>query len=241
MKNNNILPMGFDKLKTDKPYINLGKLPEGEHRFRIVSRPIAGWLDWKDNKPYRYRPEKKPAKSFNPEVPLRPFWAMHVWDYAREGLYVMEITQNSIRKSLEGFALNEDWGDFTGYDIKIKKEGSGKDTKYSVMPVPHKPLAATIKEKVKNTKIRLEALYEGKDPWVDLEEVNEETGEILDFLSEEQCAQLDTLIQELDDQKVIDFLCKRESVEVIYDIHVSRFNDIVEYLKKEIGRGSAVA
>ena len=47
------LPEGFETLATEKSYINLSKLPEGEYRFRIVKRPIGGWIDWKDKKPYR--------------------------------------------------------------------------------------------------------------------------------------------------------------------------------------------
>ncbi len=52
-----MLPIGFEKLRTEKPYINISKLTEGEHRYRIVGRPIAGWVDWKDKKPYRFKPE----------------------------------------------------------------------------------------------------------------------------------------------------------------------------------------
>jgi hypothetical protein len=166
---NKFLPDGFEKLRTEKPYINLGKLAEGEHRFRIVGRPIAGWLDWRDKKPYRFRPDKKPATSFDPKVPVKAFWAVHVWDYAKDGLFVMEITQNSIRRSLEMLAMNEDWGDLTTFDFKLKKEGSGIDTNYSVIPIPPKPLDAKIKKAVETTKIRLEALYDGLDPWGDIE------------------------------------------------------------------------
>lgn len=168
---NNSLPFGFDQLKTEKPYINLGKLSEGEHKFRIVQRPIAGWIDWLDRKPHRFRPENKPKTPFDPARPVKPFWAVHVWDYQKEGLFVMEITQNGIRRALEMLALNEDWGDLTSFDFKIKKEGVGIDTSYSVIPIPPRPISEAIKKELQRTKIRLEALYEGKDPWSDLDDL----------------------------------------------------------------------
>lgn len=161
----NYLPEGFESLQTEKSYINLPKLPEGEYRYRIVLRPIAGWLDWKDKKPYRFRPDNKPDHSFDEERPMKAFWSFYVWDYAQEGLFIMEVTQMSILKALTHLGRDEDWGDFTQYDIKIKKSGSGKETEYSVSPVPHKPLAEKIALALAKKPVNLEALYEGGDPW----------------------------------------------------------------------------
>jgi hypothetical protein len=198
MSFNNFLPEGFDVLTTKKPYINLGKLPEGEYRFRIVARPIAGWLDWKDKKPMRFRPDNKPKFPVDPTKPIRPFWAVYVWDYKQEGLFVMEITQNSIRCALEDLAMNEDWGDLTSFDFKIKKTGSGIDTNYSVIPVPHKPMAEVIKECLATAPVRLEALYEGKDPWVDLQPSSTSISDFIG-LSEQQSATIDSLLQKIKD------------------------------------------
>jgi hypothetical protein len=237
------LPIGFDKLRTEKPYVNPGKLPEGEHRFRIVGRPIGGWIDWKDKKPYRYRPEAKPKASFDPNLPLKAFWALHVWDYAREGLFIMEITQNGIRKALEEYALNEDWGDLTLYDIKIKKQGSGKDTTYTVMPIPHKPMSASIKEAIESTKIRIEALYEGKDPWKDLDISYEETPKDPNSLTEEQCAQLDALMMQLSDDEA-DNLLDVLGLGSIHHIEAKDFDRVSRSIQKKIGgkpHGNAVA
>lgn len=244
----NSLPIGFEKLKTEKPYVNLSKLPEGEHKFRIVQRPIAGWIDWKDKKPYRYRPENKPAASFDPAVPMKPFWALHVWDYSKEGLFVMEITQNSIRKALENYALNEDWGDLTSYDIKIKKEGSGKDTAYTVIPIPPKPVSDKIKKATETTRIRLEALYEGKDPWNDLDAtVDVSTGEITHpgKLTPEQEAKLDTLILEID-KKYVEKVNKTLGIKEIYDMPAKEFERTVRHFEtlikvKEGSRGETAS
>ena len=164
------LPDGFEKLKTSKPYWKMSEMKEGDNRLRIVIKPIAGWIDWHDKKPVRYRPEHKPAKSYDAEKPVRPFWVCYVWDYAREGLFVLEISQSSILRSLTNFAQDEDWGDFTGYDLKLRKEGSGKETKWHVTPMPHKPLAEKIVKALAESPVHLENLYEGGDPWDNVQE-----------------------------------------------------------------------
>lgn len=237
---NNFLPAGFEKLKTEKPYVNLSKLPEGEHRFRIVDRPIAGWVDWKDKKPYRFKPENKPAQPFDLEKPIKAFWALHVWDYQREGLFVMEITQGGIRKALEDLAKNEDWGDLTSFDVKIKKEGNGKDTSYTVIPVPPKPMSANIKKAVSQTKVRLEALYEGRDPWNDLEAIPDidvpaavARPNNADHLTEEQCAHLDVLLLDLeieDTHALLDVL----GLDSIHHVNPKDFDRVVRSINKKI-------
>ena len=236
MKTLNYLPVGYEKLRTEKPYVNLSKLPEGEYKFRIVQQPIGGWIDWKDKKPMRFRPDDQPRTSVDPSRPVRPFWAMYVWDYAQEGLYVMEVTQNGIRKDLENLGMNEDWGDLTSFDFKIKKEGTGIDTSYSVIPIPPKPISKTIKEALESCPVRLEALYEGKDPWKDLEgDVNEMTGEIAwPKISESQSAQLDQLLLKLNDEGMKEFICKRASVTSIYDLPLEKFSGVIGYLEEQI-------
>lgn len=237
MKTNNYLPDGFEKLKTEKPYINLSKLPEGEHRFRIVQRPIGGWIDWKDKKPYRFKPECKPKAPYDAAKPIKPFWAVHVWDYSKEALFVMEITQNSIRQALETLALDEEWGDLTTFDFKIKKEGSGIDTEYNVIAVPHKPMSREILAAIAMTKIRLEALYEGKDPWKDLEETcefNSDTGELTSpEISVEEADELDRLSLETENSH-IEKIKNMFKISSIRDVPKKEFDRTVRYLKQSI-------
>lgn len=161
------MPLGCESLKQEKKYLKLSQFKDGESKIRIVEQPICGWIDWADNKPFRYRPSNRPKTSFNPEKPMKPFWACHIWDYSREGLYILDITQNGVIKALMAFGNDEDWGDFTQYDLKISKEGTGKETRYGVTPLPHKGISDAVLQAVMETPVRLEALYEGKDPWQD--------------------------------------------------------------------------
>jgi hypothetical protein len=167
------LPEGHEHMKTEKKYWKLSQMKEGENRLRVVQRPIAGWIDWHENKPVRYRPDQRPRQPFDPEKPIKAFWNLYVWDYERKDLFILEVNQGSVIKGLTAIATDEDWGDMTQFDIKIKKEGSGKETRYSIQPIPHKPMSDEIKAALKASPVRLEALYEGGDPWRDLEPVHE--------------------------------------------------------------------
>lgn len=164
------LPEGYESLRTEKNYLQLSKLKDGDTKLRIVMKPIAGWIDWVDKKPIRYRPNEKPRKSHNPEQPLKAFWACYVWDYSKEDLFVLEITQKTIQKTLVDLGSDPDWGDLTSFDVKIKKEGSGMETKYALTAIPHKPISEQIKQALKDNPVRLEALFEGGDPWLDLDD-----------------------------------------------------------------------
>ena len=230
----NFLPEGNAQLRTERPYLNLSKLTEGEHRFRIVERPIGGWIDWIDNKPMRSRPQHKPLPH-DPLKPVRSFWAMHVWDYARGALYVMEITQNGIKKALEDYASNEDWGDFTKYDIVIKKEGTGKETNYNVMAIPPKPLAKKIVEALAITKVNLEALYEGKDPWgnADVESTKNE-------LTELQLATLSALISLVKDQSYLADLERKFNCLSLENIDIKNYERLISILELKVSKGENV-
>jgi len=158
----NFLPENYQAPKPTSFYM---KLQEGENRIRILSKPIVGWLDWKDKKPVRYRMEKKPAQPFNKDLPLKHFWAFIVFNYAAEEIQVLEITQATIRKTIESLCNDKDWGVPFNYDIKIVKTGEGKDTEYAVNPVPHKPVDPYIVKCFKDRPCALDALFHGADPF----------------------------------------------------------------------------
>lgn len=155
----------FKEAISNSKYWKVKDMPQGENRFRIVQAPIYGWIDWKDQKPYRYRADKKPRQSFDEANPIRAFVTCYVWDYSRKGLYALEFTQKSVIMALEGLSDSEDWGDLTGYDLKLLKEGSGQKVKYTLNPVPHKPMSEEIKSALRASPANLDALFAGGDPW----------------------------------------------------------------------------
>ncbi len=165
---NEFLPQGFEELKSGQAYWRMKELLDGDNRIRILLRPICGWIDWKENKPYRYKADQKPSASFDNDKPIKPFWSCYVWDYVRKGCYILEINQSSILKTLSTLGNSTDWGDFREYDIKINKQGSGQLTRWAVIPLPPTPLDEAIVESLKEKPVNLSALFEGGDPWNDI-------------------------------------------------------------------------
>lgn len=158
----NWLPQDYKAPNAANDYL---KLQDGDNKFRILSQPIYGWEDWIDEKPVRYRMENKPESSHDSSKPMKHFWSFIVWNYIEERIQIMNITQATIRKSLQSLCESEDWGNPCYYDIKISKKGEKIKTEYVVTPLPGKPLAANIKQAFNDKPCQLEALFEGADPF----------------------------------------------------------------------------
>ena len=156
------LPSEYE-IPVDQKYF---KLQQGENRFRIIGNPVIGWLDWKDRKPLRFRMDDRPDRPVDANQPIRHFWAFVVWNPTLQCLQIMEVHQKSIQASLKSLFDDKDWGEPSGYDIKIIKEGEGRETEYTVQPVPHKPIAPEVQQLFDNAKINLEKLFTGDDPFM---------------------------------------------------------------------------
>lgn len=199
------LPADYKSPNSSNGYM---KLQDGENRIRILSKPILGWEDWHDKKPVRYAMHAKPARSYDEKKPMKHFWAFIVFNYAEERIQVLHVTQASIRKAIENFAKDSDWGDPYAYDIKITRSGSGMDTDYTVNPVPHKPVDSYIVSQFKENPCFLEALFVGEDPFSPFHETatplaiaNESKIEPMphsEFISLAEVNQLELLISKCD-------------------------------------------
>ena len=154
------LPNNYETPATNANYL---KFADGETRFRILSKPVIGWLDWKDKKPLRFPMNAKPEKPVDPTKPIKHFWAMLVWNYAASRVQVLEITQSTVQKAIEHLSKDADWGAPFGYDIKVTKKGKDKDTEYSVTPT--KPKTFEHYETAKDVKVCLNELFTGGDPF----------------------------------------------------------------------------
>jgi hypothetical protein len=160
--NSDFLPADYEAPKGESSYM---KLRNGENKFRILSKPIIGWLDWKDNKPLRFQMKNKPAKPIDPAKSIKHFWAFVVWDYADGKIKILEITQATIQSSIQSLNRDEDWGSPFDYDIKVIRKGEKLDTEYSVQPSPKKPLTDEVKQALLNATIDMDQLFSGGDPF----------------------------------------------------------------------------
>ncbi len=174
MTNNNMtnfLQDGY-KLPSTDDYM---KFKEGDNTFRVLSSAIVGYEYWtKDNKPVRSQkpfeetPNIKMVKNDGGQmVDDRPkhFWAFCVWNYADERVQVLELTQKGIMGYMKSLADNKKWGNPTGYDITVNRQGSGFDTEYTCVAEPHSVLEDHIAEAWSKANIDLTELYTGGDPF----------------------------------------------------------------------------
>lgn len=148
------------------------KLEKGS-KFRIISHPINGWLEWVDKKPIRTVISEEPEAT-DDENPPKKFIAMAVID-RKDGLVkILELTQQSVIKAIRALANNSDWGAPFTYDINVDKSGEGLKTKYEVTPSPKKVLSKVEVAEAQDKPCNLEALFDGEDPWKEVEDVQTE-------------------------------------------------------------------
>ena len=165
MDNTNWFPTADYKVPTTSNYM---KLTEGEHTFRVMSSAIIGYEYFNaENKPIRSKEmfEETPT-DMKKDGRVNHFWAFIIWNYNAKRLQIMEVTQKTIMTPLKALIDNPKWGSPLQYDITITRKGTGmQDTEYAVMPNPHSIVDPNITEALKKSKINLDALYEGLDPF----------------------------------------------------------------------------
>lgn len=154
------LPEGY---KAPKSAGHFMKYVKGENRFRILSKPIIGWEGWENNNPQKFPMDQKPMNTNLTDI--KHFWAFIVWNYQEERIQILNIIQATIRDAIETLTGDKDWGAPYFYDIKIIKTGEGKDTKYTINPLPHNEVNAKIKEEYMNTPCNLQALFSNGQPF----------------------------------------------------------------------------
>lgn len=157
-------PDGWEAINVKPPskYWNPGEFPQGETLLRVLSKPITGWLEWHDKKPYRYKPLNKPAAPQDPKGKLKKFWTFVAWDYERSDWFILEISQHTIINELAKMLPN-----LGAQDIKVIKGGVDESTRYMVFPCKPTMPSESVLSAQKSIVVNLEALYTGGDPLVD--------------------------------------------------------------------------
>lgn len=134
--------MAWGEMKTTgsgegTPYI---KLQPGENRMRIVGLPYETEIHWEETEDG----SKKRIVCLGVGCPIckaghvpQKKYQVLVIDRTDNKLKILE-GGNSIFKQIKDYAMDPDYGDPSKYDIKIKKEGSGRETRYTVVAAPKK-------------------------------------------------------------------------------------------------------
>jgi hypothetical protein len=172
------LPKDYQAPEVQSNYMTL---EEGVNSFRILSSAIVGYEWWVEQGAEGRRPVR--VRTFE-EIPdevreatdnrqrAKHFWAMTVYNYASQTIQILEIKQKTVMRAIEAFVKNPKWGDPQRFDLQIEKVRTGsqeRDVEYNVIPEPPSTLDAGIVELAKQVPVRLEALYEGADPFAEPE------------------------------------------------------------------------
>lgn len=170
---NDFLPKGYIAPEVPGNYM---EFEEGQNYFRALSSAIVGYQWWVENgegrKPVRVREFDEVPEEFrnalNNRENARHFWAFTVYNYQAKAIQVLVLKQQTIMRAIEAFAKNPKWGNPKNYDLIVEKVRTGsreRDVEYNVVPEPPSPLDPAIAELANNVPVRLEALYDGGDPF----------------------------------------------------------------------------
>ena len=147
------------------------RLTPGTHKIRVLGGAIDGQVYWTEDEDGNKKPIRKrmgeniPVGDLTEGSTVKKFLAMPVWNYQTNSVQVWEVTQKSIQTALKRYDSDPDWGDLTGYDLKVTREGEGFDTEYSVTALPAKPAGKEVVAGFELCPVNLEALFEGGDPF----------------------------------------------------------------------------
>src|SRR5512138_2907416 len=173
------LPKDYQAPEVQSNYMTL---EEGVNSFRVLSPAIVGYEWWVEQgvegrRPVRVRTlEEIPdevREAADSRQMARHFWAFAVYNYASQTIQILEIKQKTVMRAIEAFVKNPKWGDPQRFDLQIEKVRTGsqeRDVEYNVIPEPPSTLDAGIVELAKSVPVRLEALYDGEDPFAVPEE-----------------------------------------------------------------------
>lgn len=150
MSNGTNFEMGWDDIQTgSSQQVDYMKLKDGANILRIVGNPSQLAIHWEVTTDGA---RKKVLCTGNSDCILcehgaksQKRYQMLVidknenWDVQEQkytGTPKVKILEvgSSVIKQIKDYAMDKEYGDPKKYDIKIKKEGTGKDTRYSVVP-----------------------------------------------------------------------------------------------------------
>ena len=148
------------------------KFNDGDKKsFRILAKPVTGYVLFVDGKPQRVKPEnlkELPQKNERDEKP-KTFAAFIVYEYADKGpgaVKLWEVTQKSIINQLALLFSDQD-KHWTDYQIVITRLGQGLETKCNVTGI-QAPIEETLLAFCTSAAqyIDLEQLYVGENPFI---------------------------------------------------------------------------
>lgn len=113
--------------KTYNPPASSGsylKLTDGEAAtVRLAGEPVVFESHYTDEK--------------TDKTTVRTQYAWKAWNFEEQDVSILNFGV-SVYKQIAALAIDADWGDPSEYNITIKREGTGLNTKYTVTPKPNR-------------------------------------------------------------------------------------------------------
>lgn len=140
MSNNFDMDWGNIKEPGTGGNVDFLKLKDGMNQIRIVGKPALINIHWEKGIDGQNKKVICPGSGC-------PICKAGKAPQARYQVQVIDRNDGKIKvleqgptvfNHIKAYAMDPDYGDPSLYDIKIKKEGSGRETKYSVLPSPKK-------------------------------------------------------------------------------------------------------
>lgn len=164
---------GYELPTTQSKYSKIEK--DKELRIRILGKPLIGWEYFQQvedkKKPVRSKEkfskvENRAINKFSglPEKP-QEFWAFKVYNVNSKQIEIFQTTKNTIKESIMNLYQDDDYGNPTGYDLKITKKWEWTDTTYSVIPWKQEAISDEVQELAEKVYVQLENLFEWADPF----------------------------------------------------------------------------
>jgi len=146
------------------------KLAKGTTKIRMMGEPFFYYETWLENDDGSRTPkrfdlnEQIPTGELGPDG-VKQVMSIVVYNYNEKAIQIMSISQKTILKAIKSYSENPKYGNPTGYDINITKEGEGKQTRYSVIADPKEKVSDEVKKAYDNENIELEMLLLNGDPF----------------------------------------------------------------------------
>lgn len=140
------------------------KLNPGDNRVRICSMPAEVRYVQTSKKGEKYATkyiesdeQAKEEQAKGKQIKYK--YAYIVISRVDGKVYVMEIAA-SVMRQIYTYATNKEYGDPQNYDITVKKEGDGLQTKYTVIPSPKQsPITDEEKKLIKESGYDFSTIY----------------------------------------------------------------------------------
>jgi hypothetical protein len=116
------------------------KLQPGENKVRIAGKPSMISVHWEKTTDGSTRKVICPGSGCplcaEGQAPSKRY-QVKVIDRVDGEVKILE-SGPMIFNQVKAYAMDPDYGDPTKYDIKIRRDGTGRDTRYTLMPAPRK-------------------------------------------------------------------------------------------------------